>query len=370
MARRSTSRRRSTTSTTRRTSATPTRRRAADVLARWHRQRGERRPGSSPAPTSTDQKVARAPRRTGSTPQEWADHLVEPVGAGARRSIDVANDDFIRTTEARHTERRPGRSGRRSTTRVTSTRATYEGPYCVGCEEFKLPASCVDGDGVRGHQAVRDPRAPVESSRRQLLLQALGRMPDRLLAHYEADPDVRPAGERAQRGRRVRQAGLARPLDVALERSTGASRCRGTRRTSSTCGSTRCSTTRPRSATATRRRRRFARTWPADVHLVGKDILRFHAVIWPAMLMAAGLQLPHKVFAHGWLLVGGEKMSKSKLTGIPPSADHRPLRLRRVPLLLPARDPVRPGRLVLVGAHDRRLHHPSWPTAWATSRRG
>ena len=64
---------------------------------------------------------------------------------------------------------------------------------------------------------------------------------------------------------------------------------------------------------------KFAQTWPADVHLVGKDILRFHAVIWPAMLMAAQLPVPKKVFAHGWLLVAGEKMSKSKLTGIAPS---------------------------------------------------
>jgi methionyl-tRNA synthetase len=70
--------------------------------------------------------------------------------------------------------------------------------------------------------------------------------------------------------------------------------------------------------------KKFTQTWPADVHLVGKDILRFHAVIWPAMLMAAGLDIPRKVFAHGWLLVGGEKMSKSKLTGIAPSdiTDH------------------------------------------------
>jgi methionyl-tRNA synthetase len=65
--------------------------------------------------------------------------------------------------------------------------------------------------------------------------------------------------------------------------------------------------------------KKFAKTWPADVHLVGKDILRFHAIIWPAMLMAAGVAVPKKVFAHGWLLVGGEKMSKSKLTGIAPS---------------------------------------------------
>ncbi|HEX4698958.1 MAG TPA: class I tRNA ligase family protein, partial [Actinomycetes bacterium] len=61
---------------------------------------------------------------------------------------------------------------------------------------------------------------------------------------------------------------------------------------------------------------KFAHTWPPDIHLVGKDILRFHAVIWPAMLLAAGVPLPKTVFAHGWLLVGGEKMSKSKLTAI------------------------------------------------------
>ena len=65
------------------------------------------------------------------------------------------------------------------------------------------------------------------------------------------------------------------------------------------------------------RRDEFRRRWPA-MHLVGKDIARFHAVIWPAMLMAAGLPVPARVFGHGWLLVGGEKMSKSKLTGIAP----------------------------------------------------
>ncbi len=63
---------------------------------------------------------------------------------------------------------------------------------------------------------------------------------------------------------------------------------------------------------------KFGATSPADVHLVGKDILRFHAVIWPAMLMANGLPLPGRVAANGWLLVGGEKMSKSNLTGISP----------------------------------------------------
>src|SRR5207247_404848 len=63
---------------------------------------------------------------------------------------------------------------------------------------------------------------------------------------------------------------------------------------------------------------RFARMWPADVHFIGKDIIRQHAVYWPAMLMAAGIETPRAVFAHGFLLVGGEKMSKTKLTGIHP----------------------------------------------------
>ena len=64
---------------------------------------------------------------------------------------------------------------------------------------------------------------------------------------------------------------------------------------------------------------RFAKWWPVDYHLVGKDILRFHAVYWPAMLMAAGIEPPRCVFAHGWLLVGGEKMSKTRLNQIAPA---------------------------------------------------
>jgi methionyl-tRNA synthetase len=68
----------------------------------------------------------------------------------------------------------------------------------------------------------------------------------------------------------------------------------------------------------------FERRWPADVHLIGKDILRFHAVYWPAMLIAAGVEVPHQIFAHGFLLVGGEKMGKSNATGIAPQrlVDH------------------------------------------------
>ena len=101
---------------------------------------------------------------------------------------------------------------------------------------------------------------------------------------------------------------------------------------------------------------RFEELWPVDVHLVGKDILRFHAVIWPAMLMAAEVAVPRQVFAHGWLLVGGEKMSKSKLTAIAPHeiTDHFGSDAFRYYFLRD--DPVRLGRLVLLGAPERGLH--------------
>ncbi len=81
---------------------------------------------------------------------------------------------------------------------------------------------------------------------------------------------------------------------------------------------------------------RFERYWPAQVHFVGKDIIRFHCVIWPAMLMAAGLPLPKQVFAHGFLLTKGEKMSKSKGNAQTPSDLVEQVRRRRVSLLLPA----------------------------------
>ena len=98
---------------------------------------------------------------------------------------------------------------------------------------------------------------------------------------------------------------------------------------------------------------RFARMWPANIHSIGKDILRFHAIYWPAMLMAGDVEPPTQVWAHGYLTVGGKKMSKTNADGHPPV--RAPGRLRRglVPLLLHARDPVRPGRQLLLRGDGR-----------------
>ena len=97
------------------------------------------------------------------------------------------------------------------------------------------------------------------------------------------------------------------------------------------------------------------RFWPADVHVIGKDIIRFHAVYWPAFLMSAGIELPKRVFAHGFLFNRGEKMSKSVGNVVDPFAHDRALRPRPGALLLPARSAVRPGRQ-LQPRGDRQPH--------------
>ena len=292
---------------------------AGDVLTRWHRMRGEK----VWYLTGTDehgQKVMRSAEANSTTPQEWADRLVESAWKPVLATIDVANDDFIRTTEPRHTTRvQTFLQGLKDAGEIYE--GTYEGPYCVGCEEFKLPAELVDGEGeFAGQRVCAIHGRPVDNVNESNWFFRLSDYTERLLAYYEANPlAVEPVSAYNEVVSFIRQElkdlsisrssfdwGIPVPwdptqvvyvwFDALLNYATavglGDEEGPGAEM--------------------------FRSTWPADVHLVGKDILRFHAVIWPAMLMAAGLPLPRKVFAHGWLLVGGEKMSKSKLTGIAP----------------------------------------------------
>jgi len=294
---------------------------AGDVATRWHRQRGER----VWFLTGVDEhgtKVQRAAEDGGVTPQEWVDRLVGDAWLPVLETIDAANDDFIRTTESRHKERvQKFWETVRDAGHVYS--APYEGPYCVGCEEFKLPGDLLDGTGEYVGQKVCPIHGrPVEQLSEDNWFFALSSFQDRLLAHYEANPlAVEPQSAYNEVVSFIKQ-GLS---DISMSRSSvswGIPLPWDERQvvyvwfdallnyaTAVGYGDD------PASAGG----EQFASTWPADVHLVGKDILRFHAVYWPAMLMAAGLPLPGKVFAHGWLLVGGEKMSKTKLTGIAPS---------------------------------------------------
>ncbi|MET0740302.1 MAG: methionine--tRNA ligase [Candidatus Nanopelagicales bacterium] len=294
---------------------------AGDVLSRWHRQRGE----AVWFLTGTDEhgeKVLRAADANGVPPQEWADQLVENAWKPVWRHLEISNDDYIRTTENRHMTRvQSFLQGLHDKGEIYE--GEYEGPYCVGCEEFKLPGELLDGEGEYAGQLVCAIHGkPVEMLKETNWFFRLSKYADAILAHYAAHPEaLEPASARNEVLQFVRQGlqdlsisrssfdwGVPVPWDekqvvyVWFDALLNYATAVGLGDPPDSEGG-----------------RKFATTFPADVHLVGKDILRFHAVIWPAMLMAAELPLPGKVFAHGWLLVGGEKMSKSKLTGIAPS---------------------------------------------------
>ena len=286
---------------------------AGDLLTRWHRQRGE----SVWYLTGTDehgQKVMRTAEANGAKPQDWCDRLVEKAWKPVWRDLEIANDDFIRTTEPRHMDR-VQRFMQNLMSQGYIYEGKYEGPYCVGCEEFKLP-----GDLVEGNCKVHS--KPVEMVSETNWFFKLSDFVQPLLDHYRKNPSACEPESARNEVVAFLEGGVS---DLSISRSTfdwGIPVPWDTKQViyvwfdallnyATAVGLT----DSPDSDGG----KFFAKTWPADVHLVGKDILRFHAVIWPAMLMAAGLPVPKKVFAHGWLLVGGEKMSKSKLTGIAPS---------------------------------------------------
>ena len=295
---------------------------AGDVLTRWHRQRGE----SVWFLTGTDehgQKVMRTAEQNNVAPQAWVDRLVQEAWKPNWQSLNIANDDFIRTTEPRHTERvQKFLQSLKDSGHIYAGK--YEGPYCVGCEEFKLPGDLLE---VGGEKLCPIHSKPIELVNENNWFFKLSAFVEPLLQHYRENPDACQPESARNEVVSFLEGGVT---DLSISRSTfdwGIPVPWDTDQVvyvwfdallnyATAVGLT--------DAPDSEGGKKFAQTWPADVHLVGKDILRFHAVIWPAMLMAAGLAVPKKVFAHGWLLVGGEKMSKSKLTGIAPSdiTDH------------------------------------------------
>jgi methionyl-tRNA synthetase len=288
---------------------------AADVLARWHRQAGD----DTWLLTGTDehgQKILRTATANGATPQEWADRLVESAWKPLLDTITIANDDFIRTTEPRHEE-----NVQKFLTQLHDAgfiyTGEYEGAYCVGCEEYKQPSDLVDGLGEYvGQQVCAIHSKPVETLHEKNYFFRMSDFQQQLLDLYEARPDfIQPESARNEVIQFVKQ-GLA---DLSISRSTFDWGIKLPWDDSHVVYVWFDALLNYITATGYGQDdANFARRWPGT-HIVGKDILRFHAVIWPAMLMAAGIDVPHQVYGHGWLLVGGEKMSKSKLTGIAPS---------------------------------------------------
>ena len=288
---------------------------AADVLARWHRQSGD----DTWLLTGTDehgQKVLRTAVANGVTPKEWADKLVVSAWKPLLETINIANDDFIRTTDERH-ENGVKIFLQKLYDEGFIYQGEFEGYYCVGCEEYKQPSDLLPGTGeYAGQQVCAIHSKPVEILKETNYFFRMSDFQQRLLDLYETNPDfVQPESVRNEVIQFVKQ-GLR---DLSISRSSfdwGVQIPWDDKHVVYVWFEALLNYITAIGYGVDQEL--FNRRWPAT-QLVGKDIARFHAVIWPAMLMAAGLEVPTRVFGHGWLLVGGEKMSKSKLTGIAPS---------------------------------------------------
>jgi methionyl-tRNA synthetase len=281
---------------------------ATDVVARYHRLRGE----DVLFLTGTDEhgrKVPQAARDQGMEPQEFVDRM-EPRWREVWERLDISYDDYIRTTEARHEAavikllQAVYDNGREDI-----YLGTYEGLYCVSCEAYYTEDELVDGMcPIHG--------TPVEAMSEENYFFRLSAYQDRLLEHYERHPEAVEPDSRRNEVLSLIKGGLR---DFSISRTSFAWGVPLPWDPKHVCYVWFDALTNYITAAGyAEEPARFERTWPADVHFIGKDILRFHAIYWPAMLMAGGVDPPRQVWAHGFLLVSGEKMSKTKLTGVHP----------------------------------------------------
>ncbi|MCF7934913.1 MAG: methionine--tRNA ligase [Synergistales bacterium] len=273
---------------------------AADVLARYHRLRGDR----VLFVTGTDehgQKIQRTAEQQGITAQQLADRTVTNFRE-LWKTLGISNDDFIRTTENRH-EEVVRHIFRQLSAQGDIYKGTYEGWYCVPCESY-VPEAQIAED-----RTCPDCGRPLEWMTEESYFFRSSRYARPLLEYYEEHPGaIRPRGRYNEIVSFLRQ-GLK---DQSVSRTTldwGIPVPDDEKHVVyvwfdalinylSACGY-------PRDEEKVRT------FWPAVTHLVGKDITRFHCIIWPSMLLALGLEPPSLVFAHGWWTVEGRKMSKS-----------------------------------------------------------
>jgi methionyl-tRNA synthetase len=281
---------------------------AADFIARYHRLRGE----EVLSLTGTDEhglNIQRTAEAAGKDPQTWVDEM-EPRWKEVWAGLEIAYDDYIRTTEPRHEI-----AVQKLLTVVHENGrgdiylGTYEGLYCVFCEAYYTEDELVDGMcPVHG--------TPVERVTEENYFFRLSAYADRLLEHYEANPKAVQPETRRNEVLSLIRGGLQ---DFSISRTNFRWGIPLPWDANHVCYVWFDALTNYVTAAGFGTdEARFERTWPADVHLIGKDILRFHAVYWPAMLMAGGIEPPRRVWAHGFLTVGGQKMSKSNATGIHP----------------------------------------------------
>ena len=280
---------------------------AADAMARFKRLTGH----DVWFLTGTDehgQKIQRSAEAAGKSPQPFVDEIVAWIRE-LWSVLDISYDDFIRTTEKRHRE-----TVQQMFSKLYEQgdiyRGHYEGWYCTPCEAFWTSRQAEDGN-------CPDCGRPVEMVAEEGYFFRMSKYADRLLAHIEANPDfIQPASRKNEMVNNFLTPGLE---DLCVSRTTfnwgiPVPFDRGhviyvwldaLSNYITALGYLRDETI-------------FKKFWPADVHLVGKDIVRFHTIYWPIFLMALGLPLPRQIFGHGWLILKEGKMSKSRGNVIDP----------------------------------------------------
>ena len=278
----------------------------ADTIARYRRAAGY----DVLFLTGSDehgQKIQRKAEEKGVTPIQYVDAIVANFKL-LWEKLGISNDDFIRTSEKRH-EKVVQEIMQKIYDQGDIYKKNYEGLYCVPCESYWLERQLVDGK-------CPDCGRPVEKMQEESYFFKLSKYQDRLLEHIEQNPDfIQPVSRRNEMINFIKQGledlcitrttfdwGIKVPFDdkhvvyvwfdALLNYFTGAGYSSD--------------------------EEKFKKFWPADIHLVGKEIVRFHTIIWPIMLMAMGAELPKQVYGHGWLVVEGDKMSKSKGNVIDP----------------------------------------------------
>lgn len=275
---------------------------ATDVIARYKRLQGF----DVLFLTGTDehgQKIEKYAKNAGVSPQEYVDNIVAGI-KDLWKLMNISHDRFIRTTDDYHQE---------AVTKIFKKlydqgdiyKSTYKGKYCTPCEAFWTESQLVDGK-------CPDCGRPVEDAEEEAYFFQLSKYSDKLVAYYDKHPDfmepksrfneminnfIKPGLEDLCVSRTSFKWGVPVDFDpkhvvyVWVDALSNYITALGYEND---------------------KYNDFDKYWPADVHIVGKEIMRFHAIIWPAILMALDLPLPKKVYGHGWLVFEGGKMSKSK----------------------------------------------------------
>ena len=275
---------------------------AADAMARYKRMQGY----DTMFLTGTDehgQKIETIAKAKGVTPKEYVDEIVAGI-KDLWKLLNISNDRFIRTTDDYH-EAAVQKIFKKLYENGDIYKGHYEGHYCTPCEAFWTESQLVDGK-------CPDCGREVHLAKEEAYFFRLSKYADRLVEYYEAHPEfIQPVARKNEMINNFIKPGLE---DLCVSR------------TSFTWGVPvdfdpghvvyvwvdALSNYITAMGFGSDNDADYQKYWPADVHLVGKEIVRFHTIIWPAMLMALDLPLPSQVYGHGWLLLQGGKMSKSK----------------------------------------------------------